>query len=464
MKIHIVRGKLYPKAELNSIHEILSEHIGKLSFYAAKSKISKTKEEWGWDEIFEEVRQYREKEEISDEDYVCFLMTDRNDSNWFSYIHNKNMFIRANGWENFLPCEPKYPIAFQIVSLIIRQIVYDGKIPWHENTIGCINDLCAWKPDIIFKMRTADICLDCLPSFIEKLDKDILEQSLSILESIRQHTLYRGELTGNYKANNNLSELPFPIAITKRKIVTTTDPLRRLLFQIDHFDSLIRNFVIYYSRLLFTETKEWVNDFFIPCNLTSRPSLGTWVAAFSYLTSIKKTNPAINNAALSGEFQRKLSQITSIESRQGIVKMRNEQRGHGYIGCNSHDEIYIKLCTEYGSAILEIEKILLPFFRQYKLAFIKESINISEKEIKYRLLDLSGCEAIFNEFEIAIPVAKGVWVVNKTYIINEQSKEALCLEPYVFYRNCPECQHPRILITDGDLFIDPLIGHRVKIN
>src|SRR5262245_42549980 len=41
------------------------------------------------------------------------------------------------------------------------------------------------------------------------------------------------------------SKLPFPVAITRRKVSTITDPRLKLHLLIDHFDSLIRTSVIF---------------------------------------------------------------------------------------------------------------------------------------------------------------------------------------------------------------------------
>src|SRR5262245_18338463 len=41
------------------------------------------------------------------------------------------------------------------------------------------------------------------------------------------------------------SKLPFPVAVTRRKVSTITDPRLKLHLLIDHFDSLIRTSVIF---------------------------------------------------------------------------------------------------------------------------------------------------------------------------------------------------------------------------
>ena len=38
------------------------------------------------------------------------------------------------------------------------------------------------------------------------------------------------------------------------------------------------------------------------------------------------------------------------------------------------------------------------------------------------------------------------------------------LEPYVLFRECPACNHPRILIWDGQQHLDSYVGHRVNLS
>ena len=73
----------------------------------------------------------------------------------------------------------------------------------HQNPIGCVNDLCIQKREIILKLRTADICQDCMIILKEKLPISSIHHALDILESLRKKMLY----SQNFKQESPLSRL-----------------------------------------------------------------------------------------------------------------------------------------------------------------------------------------------------------------------------------------------------------------
>lgn len=71
----------------------------------------------------------------------------------------------------------------------------------HPYSIGCLNDFCQNKRDIVLKMRTADLCLDCLQKFQDACPDmvDVLEQAFSLLEFFRGFLLFRSGFRKNIK-------------------------------------------------------------------------------------------------------------------------------------------------------------------------------------------------------------------------------------------------------------------------
>jgi hypothetical protein len=73
----------------------------------------------------------------------------------------------------------------------------------HVDPIGCVNDLCLEKKNIILKLRTADVCADCMTKLKEKLSVADIQHALLIMESLRVKMLF----SQNFKQNVPLSKL-----------------------------------------------------------------------------------------------------------------------------------------------------------------------------------------------------------------------------------------------------------------
>jgi hypothetical protein len=73
----------------------------------------------------------------------------------------------------------------------------------HIDPIGCVNDLCLEKKNIVLKLRTADICPECMNKVRSKLSIAEIQHALNIMESLRVKMLF----SQNFKQNVPLSKL-----------------------------------------------------------------------------------------------------------------------------------------------------------------------------------------------------------------------------------------------------------------
>lgn len=209
------------------------------------------------------MRTYRKEQNIPDDEFLVCVTELRNVLNWFSSFEragNKNIFIHGREWQYFVYAEERFPIAFQVVLNVLQRILLPetNKLTphplIHERPVGCINDLCAYKPDINFKMRTADICGDCLQAFEEKLgNSKVMQQTINIIEGLRKGMVNSRVYLQPLSFEENL---PFTVAITKRKMGMTSQPFRKFLMMIDHFDCLIRTAVILLAHLYFSDKQD----------------------------------------------------------------------------------------------------------------------------------------------------------------------------------------------------------------
>jgi hypothetical protein len=139
------------------------------------------------------------KKNIPDTDHV-FLLTDyANEYNWFSAADPSgglNYFVNTGEWEFFLPSDRKFPIAYEVMTNIIRVMMFGTNESVlehaHATSRGCINDLCANKKEVIYKMRTGDLCEYCHKVLHAKnIDPLILSQFFKTIDDIRSQMLFR---------------------------------------------------------------------------------------------------------------------------------------------------------------------------------------------------------------------------------------------------------------------------------
>lgn len=147
-----------------------------------------------WREFFMLSDFARKEYQLEKNALVICLTNRRNSLNYFSMIDehgNRNAFIQCSDWELFMPGNAVYPVSYEVISNMLLLLGWHH-IPnlslqnFHEISIGCINDYCVNKTEIILKLRTGDICPDCLEHMLQNsITPAILRRSLKILEAIR---------------------------------------------------------------------------------------------------------------------------------------------------------------------------------------------------------------------------------------------------------------------------------------
>jgi len=163
-----------------------------------------------WGTIFKKCETYRKKYSIPKDEIVILLTDISNNYNWFATLDVEkpnNGFIHTADWDMFLNCHRKFPIAYEVIALLAHRFSFDNSIPVleqaHKRSIGCINDLCMEKREIILKMRTADICGECMSKLKFNMPMTDILHALSIIDSLRIKMLY----AQNFKQHVSLSSV-----------------------------------------------------------------------------------------------------------------------------------------------------------------------------------------------------------------------------------------------------------------
>jgi hypothetical protein len=163
-----------------------------------------------WNTIFKKCNQYRKQHNIEATEFVLLLTELPNDKNWFAALDEQmpfNGFIHTQDWSEYINCNEAFPIAYEVIALMLQKHIFNGikelRTEVHQLPIGCINDFCMHKQEIILKLRTADICNDCMKKLKDQLPVPTIHHALDILESLRKKMLY----AQNFKQQSALSRL-----------------------------------------------------------------------------------------------------------------------------------------------------------------------------------------------------------------------------------------------------------------
>lgn len=154
-----------------------------------------------WKQLFKKCDNYRRLEKIPEGEIVVLLTDIGNELNWFGAVSPtmKNFFIQTSNWQHFFGngIDVRFPIAYEVIIWVMRYYMFPDNDAIlkniHHNPIGCIMDFCQDKSQIILKMRTADVCDQCMNHFVNR-DVSILnsQQFFDILDGIRKSMTFRG--------------------------------------------------------------------------------------------------------------------------------------------------------------------------------------------------------------------------------------------------------------------------------
>lgn len=227
MNIHVIRSAYYSEEDYKLILQLLRSKPGPLSFTDAseeshskmweqeskiladynqeilspnqQSELDEITTFMQWDDFFDLCDVYRQEFNLKNDEFVIILTPHHNPKNWFTSFADdrNNIFVHTGDWEYYLPNTPAiFPITYLVVSQVIQKSVYktvDEKRNYaHMDALGCMNDFCGTKSEINLKLRTADICPDCLEHFTaEERNDNLINQAFSLFEEIRREILFK---------------------------------------------------------------------------------------------------------------------------------------------------------------------------------------------------------------------------------------------------------------------------------
>lgn len=463
MKVRVTRTVRLNQSRLKKVMTVLLPVNGPMVFVEERRPLMFEADLFEWGHFFDACSGYRQENMFDEQDFLVVLTELRNASNWFSGFSMegaRTVFVHASDWENYIYAESEYPIAYEIVANILQTLSYaklgeDLFKYVHSEPIGCMNDMCGWKPDITFKLRTGDICQDCLAIIESIVGKGMIENAVALFEYLRKEMLFSRDWQKPMSFEENL---PFTVAITKRKMGITLEPFRKMLMLIDHFDSLVRTSVLMLSGL--SKTHQEMHAFLVERKLHHLPSLGNWVDALAALArSCARQFPDLQ---LPLDFASKVQQVVKLSNDHKITYIRNEKRGHGYIECQ--DSGYKGIFSDCIQVVEDMERLLHPLFLRFHYLHTISLNRIEGRKFKVVSHQLSGSNPAFFEKEIVTEFERieELPIEDRFYLVTPDLKTWVDLDPYFKYGECSLCHHNRLLVYDGLYMLDPYIGHRFE--
>jgi hypothetical protein len=175
-----------------------------------------------WETLFDKCSKYRREHGIANDAFVILLTAVYNKYNWFSAANLDNPydgFVHTEDWDHYLDSDSAFPIAYEVLALVLQKFMFKDKTDMkrlvHEHPLGCVNDLCMDKHQIILKLRTADICGPCMTALRNGLSDQYIKHARGIMESLRLKML----LSQNFLQNS----LPSKMHIDRYKRIWLTD-------------------------------------------------------------------------------------------------------------------------------------------------------------------------------------------------------------------------------------------------
>jgi hypothetical protein len=384
----------------------------------------------------------QEKQKIGAK-YLFGVLDQSIENNWFSRtLHDQCVcFITTKDWE-YLSHLPLHTfVAYEIVENLSEMLVKE--IDAHDETRGCITDMCAIKPHISFKIRTADICADCMDMLNEKLKPSVVQALVLMLEAVRREALGRGEPQDRRRGRPSLTEVvdrefPFPVAYCFRSMQAELTYSRKWLKALELYEVIIK-YTTFVLLAALGAKKEAPGPASQITNL-SRPSVGHWHAACFGLLKYHKASPTscFVNRFLATLDKKAIQRAYAASER--LVPLRNDTRGHGFV----EEEARYQLLYEQNLAELQVLLEFVTPLATYPLIKVGEGLRRRHGISTFPAKILMGSHPLF-------PVQQhetGEQVDTDCLLHDKETGKYLSLYPWIVLDHCRKCYREVVFLYD----------------
>ena len=279
-----------------------------------------------WEDIFDRCISFRLKNDISEFEFVILLTDKGNEFNWFAAPDPKggrNGFVQTSGLGFYLPGFSRASIVYLITTHLLRHYMFSDIREMsegvHQTSVGCMNDFCGNKNELILKIRTADLCSDCVKRLEEKqVDPLLANQVFEIMEATRSEILFRDRYS--------LLKKPSRMCITGPNFTIQFPDLANIELKLDKIEKTIYLFFIGKPEgvklNMLDEHREELTELYLKVSPTSTRD-----------TASKRINERTDNANT-----QKISETIS-KIRRKINDLLGNEMGEHYIIAGANGEL-----------------------------------------------------------------------------------------------------------------------------
>jgi hypothetical protein len=375
--------------------------------------------------------------------YLLAVMDQPNERNLFSHSLGKERvgFITTADWE-FLSWLPTHAfIAYAVVRNLVKMLA--GRSRYHLETRGCLYDFCARKPDYSFKIRTADVCPDCLDFMRATLVPADLDAVLRLLEGIRLVALGRQrdpEPQSRSVAETVDREYPFPIAYCFRSMQAELSYSRKWLKLLELYEVIIK-----YTTFILLSTLHQSSGA-VPAAVRPhlaglrRPSAGHWhEACFALVKACgEATGPLFVDRfrAAAGGKAAKHAHAAS----ERLLPLRNNTRGHGFI---EEESQYQARYERHLDAVQALVGFFGPL-ASYQLIKVGDGLKRRHGVSSFPAKVLMGSHPLFP----VTPHQTQAAVDTDCLLYDPEAKTYVTLFPWLLVDYCKECFRETVFLYD----------------
>ena len=384
--------------------------------------------------------------------YLVGVLGQPIENNWFSRsIAGKRVtFITTWSWEYISDIPVEAFIAYGMIrNLVEILLVRDpAEQEWRyretvhtKETRGCLSDMCAVKPQISIKIRTADICADCMAILQARLPRETIGAIISMLEKVRKTALRRlpPEPRSDLLLTRQVDEIyPFPIAYCLRVTSSEQTYTRKWL----HMYDVYRLVVKYLAFCLLADRHQsgMTEDKEIDVSTLKFAQDGQWGwMAFALAEELQRRQGKSFFGKFAGSFDGGHLQAARAASK-ALVKTRNDQiQGHGFTPPE-------QVCQEACERHFEDLKTLLNFIKplaSYELFNPAGAVQPSGVKWRWSGKRVMGSNPVFEVEEL-------VTTSHPSYgcVLVKGDGELLSLHPWLLLKYCPVCYREMVFLYD----------------
>jgi hypothetical protein len=317
---------------LNLPDEMLSQHrvislnkqmfSERAEYMEAPPRLTRLK----WEDIFDQCTLFREFNDISEFEFVILLTDKGNEFNWFAAPDPKggrNGFVQTSGLGFYLPGFSRASIVYLITTHLLRHYMFSDIREMsegvHQTSVGCMNDFCGNKSELILKIRTADLCTDCVKRLEDKkVDPLLANQVFEIMETMRSEILFRDRYS--------LLKKPSRMNISGPNFTIRFPDLANIELKLDKIEKTIYLFFLGKPKgvklNMLDEHREELTELYLKVSPTSDRA-----------TATRRINERTDNA-----HTQKISETIS-KIRKKINNLLGEEMGEHYIIAGANGEV-----------------------------------------------------------------------------------------------------------------------------